>query len=129
MNFITGHIESRQSVAIHAGETKSVLPFTGEIDPKYAGAEITIGARPQQIKISRTPLEQACVPGSIKIIEFQGEFTVLTIKLNDRDASEVKAVVQSSEKYSSNEPVWLHVNPDMIHLFDKDTPILRRRSN
>jgi ABC-type sugar transport system ATPase subunit len=128
MNFITGRLESRQSVAIDAGETKSVLPFTGEIDTKYVGAEVTIGARPQQIKISRTPLEQACVPGSIKIMEFQGEFTVLTIKLKDRDASEVKAVVQSGEKYSSNEPVWLHVNPDMIHLFDKETPILRRKS-
>jgi multiple sugar transport system ATP-binding protein len=127
MNFITGRIESRQSVAIHMGETKSELPFTGEIDPKYTGAEVTVGVRPQQVKISRAPLEKAGVPGSIKIMEFQGEFTVLTIKLNDRDASEVKAVVQSGEKYASNEPVWLNVNPDMIHLFDKETPILRRK--
>jgi multiple sugar transport system ATP-binding protein len=128
MNFITGRIESQQSVAVDVGETQCVLPFTGEIDPKYTGAEITIGLRPQQVRISRTPLEQAGIPGAIKITEFQGEFTVLTIKLNDRNANEVKAVVQSAEKYSPNEPVWLRVNPDMIHLFDKEIPILRRKS-
>jgi multiple sugar transport system ATP-binding protein len=128
MNFINGRIETPQSVSILTPEGKRVFHFKGEIDPKYVGAEITVGVRPQQIKVSRAEKEEASIPGSVRIVEFQGEKTVLTIKLGDGANSDVKAVVQATERYKMSETVWLHFSPDIIHLFDKDTPILRKKS-
>ncbi len=88
-------------------------------------AEIALGVRPQQIKVLRKE-EEASIPGSVKVIEFQGETTVLTMQLGDVAKSEPKAVVQATERFGIGEAVWLHFSPEIIHLFDQDTPILRR---
>jgi len=129
MNFIDGRLENPQKVSILTPQTKIVLPFTGEIDPQYVDAEITIGVRPQQIKVLRTKNKKVAIPGSVKIIEFQGETTVLTIKLDDVANTEVKAVTPSTERYNATERVWLYLSPDIIHLFDQETPILRREKS
>ena len=128
MNFVDGRIETPQSVSILFPEGERVFEFKGKIDPKYVGAEITIGVRPQQIRVSRTKKEETSIPGSVRIIEFQGDRTVLTMKLGDGANSELKAVVPASERYNVSETVWLHFGPDTIHLFDKETPILRRKT-
>ncbi len=127
MNFINGRLENHHEVSIPTRKGKRVFQFKGEIDPKYVGAEITIGVRPQQIGVSRKKEEEASINGSVKIVEFQGDTTVLTMKLEDGVDSEVKAVVPAAERYSIDETVWLHFSPDIIHLFDKDTPVLRRK--
>lgn len=128
MNFINGRIQTPQSVFIPTPEGKRVFTFKGEIDPKYVGAEITVGVRPQQIEVYRAKKEENTIPGSVRIIEFQGDKTVLTVKLGDAANSDIKAVVPATEKYNKGDPVWLHFSPEIIHLFHKDTPILRRKS-
>ena len=50
----------------------------------------------------------------------------LTVTLADRAKSEVKVVVSSAEKIGVGENIWLHFAPEIIHLFDQDTPILQR---
>ena len=127
MNFIGGQIETPQSVSVPTSQGKGLFEFKGELDPKYVGGEITIGIRPQQIKVSKTEKEEASIPGSVKVIEFQGEMTVLTMKLGDGENSEVKAVVPATEKYNTNETAWLHFDPDVIHLFHEETSILQRK--
>jgi ABC-type sugar transport system ATPase subunit len=91
------------------------------------GAEITIGVRPQQIGISHNEDQAASIPGVVKIIEFQGDKTNLTLELGDESKSEVKVVVSATEKYTMNETVRLQFGPDIIHLFDKETSIIRRK--
>jgi len=127
MNFIDGRIETQQSVSILTPKGKRVFNFKGEIDPTYIGNKISVGVRPQQIEVSRTKKEEASVPGSVKIIEFQGDHSVLTISLGDGAASEMKAIAPATEKYTTGSAVWLHFGPDIIHLFDKDTPIIKRK--
>ena len=127
MNFVSGKIEAPEQVSIPTKEGKRTFEFRGEVDSKYVGTEITIGVRPQQIGISRKKEQEASIPGSVKIIEFQGDKTNLTLELGDGSNSEVKVVVAASEKYNMNETVRLHFGPDTIHLFDEDTSILRRK--
>jgi len=128
MNFINGRIETPQSVSVLIPEGKRVFKFKGELDPKYVGAEITIGVRPQQIKVSRTKGDETSIPVSVRIIEFKGDTMVLTMNLGDKANSEVKAVVPATERYNKSETVWLYFSPDIIHLFDKETPILRKKN-
>jgi multiple sugar transport system ATP-binding protein len=125
MNFIGARAESTQSVSIQTPNGKRVFRFNGELNPRYVNAEIALGVRPQQIKVLRKE-EEASIPSSVKVIEFQGETTVLTMQLGDVAKSEPKAVVQATERFGIGEAVWLHFSPEIIHLFDQDTPILRR---
>ena len=66
------------------------------------------------------------IPGKVRIIEFQGETTVLTLVLDDNTQSEIKAVVAATERYAMDETVWLYFSPEIIHLFDGELPLLRR---
>lgn len=125
MNFISARIETVHNVSIPTLQGKRVFKFAGQVDPKYVNTEIAMGVRPQQIKVLRKE-EEDSIPGSIRIVEFRGETTVLTILLGDVARSEVKAVVQATERFGIKETVWVHLSPEMIHLFDQDTPILRR---
>jgi multiple sugar transport system ATP-binding protein len=128
MNFISGKVEAPQQVSIPTPDGKRTFEFKGEVDSKYIGAEITIGLRPQQIGISRNEDQAASVPGVVKIVEFQGDKTNLTLELGDESNSEVKIVVPATEKYNTNETVRLQFGPDVIHLFDEEASILRRKT-
>ncbi len=127
MNFIHGRIENATSLCIPTPQGKRAFKFTGEIDAKYAGIEIAIGVRPQQIKVFHEQQGANTIPGKVRIIEFQGETTVLTLDIEDGAQSEVKAVVAATERYTTDETVWLYFGPEIIHLFDGDLPLLRRQ--
>jgi multiple sugar transport system ATP-binding protein len=134
MNFVSGKVEGDKNVSIPAAQGKMSFKIAGEIDRKYVGAVVTIGIRPQQIKVHRSKKEENSIPCAVRVIEFQGETTVLTTGLGDGAQKtgdgverEVKAVVPATERYSVGETVWLHFDPEFIHLFDGETPILRRK--
>jgi multiple sugar transport system ATP-binding protein len=128
MNSIRGKIESAQHVSILTKEGKEDFEFRGEVDPKYIGFDgISIGVRPQQIKHSRSRGEGGYIAGSVKITEFQGDDAVLTVKLEDLDSSELKVVVPAGWMCREGERIWLEFSPEVIHLFDGDTPIIQRK--
>ena len=127
MNFINGKIESPQHVSILTKEGKKTLEFRGKVDQKYVGSEeVTIGVRPQQIKLSPSKEQEASIPGTVGVIEFQGENAVLKVGLADRDNTEIKVVVPMARAGNVGDVVWLEFKPEIIHLFDKDTPIIHR---
>jgi len=128
MNFISGKLETPQHVSIVTKGGKEDFEFRGEVDPKYVGSDgISIGVRPQQIKLSRSKGQGASIAGSVKVAEFQGDNAVLTVNLEDLDNSEVKAVVPSERMGGEGETVWLEFSPEIIHLFDGDIPIIQRK--
>ena len=126
MNFIPGELVDSQNVAVSSEKDQSVFEFRGTLKSEPSGAAVTIGVRPQQIKVSRSRPDGVSVCAAVKIVEFQGETTVLTVTLADRAKSEVKVVVSSAEKIGVGENLWLHFAPEIIHLFDQDAPILQR---
>lgn len=128
MNFIDGKIDGPQQVSIPTKEGKSTFEFKGEIDPKYIGADITIGVRPQQIKITPRKEKEASIPGSVKVAEFQGDRTIYTLELSDLKKTEVKVLVPAGAvQYKMKDTAWLEFSPEFIHLFDKETAIIRRK--
>jgi len=126
MNFIPGELADSQHVAISSDKDQNIFEFRGTLKAQPSGAAVTIGVRPQQIKISHSRPEGVSVGAVVKIVEFQGETTVLTVNLADRAQSEVKVVVSSAEKIGEGENIWLLFAPEIIHLFDQDAPILQR---
>jgi len=128
MNFIPGELVDRQHVAISTAQDKHVFEFRGELKAEPEAAAVTVGVRPQQVKVSRSRPSTAALNAAVKIVEFQGETTVLTVRLTDPAKSEVKVVVPSGEKIGAGEKIWLHFAPEIIHLFDGEAPVLQRIS-
>lgn len=128
MNFIQAVIEDGETVVFPGPDGRWVVKFEGEINPSFIGSEITVGVRPQQLQVFREQPEENGVPGTVRVIEFQGEATVLTLDLGDNAKSEAKVVVEATERYDVGEKLWLYASPEHIHLFDGDLPVLRRNA-
>ncbi len=124
MNFIPGFVEHERSIFIATPEGKRVFHVEGKLDAQYIGVEITIGVRPQHIEVFREKKEHNAIAGVVRVIEFQGDKTVLTIKLEDEVGTEVKAVVPAQESYREGDRVWLYFAPSSIRIFAGDVLIL-----
>jgi multiple sugar transport system ATP-binding protein len=128
MNFVEGKVDGPQRVSIPTKEGKKTFEFTGKIDRRYIGADITVGVRPQQTKIIPSKGKKAAIPGSVKVVEFQGDRTFLTLELSDLKKTEFKVVVLAGgAKYKVKDTAWLEFTPEFIHLFDGKTAIIRRK--
>ena len=127
MNFLDGKIETPQAVSIPTKEGKATFEFTGKVDQKYVGSEVAIGVRPQQIEFSPSKEEKAPIPGSVELIEFQGDSAILTVKLENLDNSEIKIVIPGERAASVGETVWPEFRPEILHLFDKETSLPVKR--
>ena len=128
MNFIKGKIENPNSVSIITEDGPVQFEFSGKIDSKYIGSDITIGVRPQQIKISPKSEKAGDLPGKVKIVEFQGDSDVITIELNDKARTQIQAVISSSQfRFKRDEKCWINFPKELVHLFnDEDIAIVER---
>ena len=124
MNFINGKIETPQQLTIPTKKGKTLITYSGKVDQKYIGSEITIGLRPQQITISAREEEQGAIAGTVELIEFQGENAILTVKPVDIESTELKVVIPGDRPGQIGDSVWLRFTPEIIHLFDQETAVL-----
>jgi len=128
INFLDGKVETAHDVSVPTKKGKATFKFTGKVDQKYIGSEVAIGVRPQQIELSPSKEEKAPIPGSVELIEFQGDSAILTVKLENLDNSEIKVVVPGERVGSVGETVWPEFRPEVIHLFDKETQLPIKRT-
>lgn len=126
MNYINAKMENLRQVFVATGEGKKTFNISGEVDQKYVGSEVTIGVRPHQVGFSLCKEQEAFVPGSIEFVEFQGDIKILTAKIDDLDKTKVKVVVPAETASPVGGTIWLKFLPESIHLFDQETPIIRR---
>ena len=127
MNFVDVQISDSGNVVLTVGAEKIILPFRGTLKNAAPSANVVMGIRPQEIKVERsTSSGKSGIPGIVKVIEFLGYTTILTIEIDDANKTEIKAVVEANEKYKTDEKVNIIVNPEVIHLFDGEYPVLAR---
>ncbi|MGQ9472867.1 MAG: ABC transporter ATP-binding protein [Candidatus Caldatribacteriaceae bacterium] len=125
MNFIPGRVKNSQRVSIATTSGERIFSLEPQsLSENHVGAEVIIGVRPQQIEVCRQSKRKNTILGMVKIVEFQGDKTVLTLELEDVAGSEAKVVVPAQEKYSEGERVWLYFAPSIIRLFREDLLIL-----
>lgn len=125
MNFIQGAIETPEDVSISTKDGKRHFRFDGKVDEKYVGSEIKIGIRPQEIGLTLDTEPPASIRASVELTEFQGESVIVTVKLDDNNHTEIKAVVGADHMPNDGENVWMQFTPEAIHLFDDESPVLR----
>jgi ABC-type sugar transport system ATPase subunit len=125
MNFLPARLRDRSALVLPEVDHEAVLGFAGELDPQCP-AEVTIGIRPQELEVLRAP-GPSTLPCQVRLLEFQGEITVLSLALEGPGKQAVKVAVAASEPYRVGERLWLQVRPESIHLFDGERPVLRRK--
>lgn len=126
MNFLPAKLRDRSSVTLPEVDHGAVLSFQGELDPSCA-SEVTVGIRPQEIEVLRSAGGANTMPCVVRLLEFQGEITVLTLTMEGPASHTVKAAVAASEPYHEGERLWLQARPESLHLFAGDHPVLQRK--
>ena len=125
MNFLPAKLEGeRLTVSSAQGPRRLALPAA--VPAKYAGKELTLGLRPQQLKVHRREPSGDSLPGKLRLIEFQGETTVLTLSVSGESGGEMKAVVAATERLETGQTVWLSAEAKNIHLFDGEEAIFKK---
>ncbi|HVO18786.1 MAG TPA: ABC transporter ATP-binding protein [Anaeromyxobacter sp.] len=125
MNLLPARLRDRTTVVLPEVDHESALSFRGELDPG-AHAEVTIGIRPQEIGVLRAAGVANTLPCIVRLLEFQGENTILTVTTDGPAQHTLKVAVAASEANAVGERVFLQVRPESIHLFEGDRPVLRR---
>jgi len=126
MNFLPARLRDRASVTLPDVDHDTVLSFEGELDPS-SGAEVTLGIRPQEMRVLHRAGAAHTLPCTVRLLEFQGEITVVTLTLEGPGKHSVKVAVAAGEPCGVGERLWLEVRPESIHLFHGDRPVLRRK--
>ena len=126
MNLIQGRVESPHHVSIQTEEGKKEFKFDGGVDKKYIGSEVTIGIRPQEIGICLQDEAPDTLSALVDVTEFQGEIVICTLQAEDKDNTEIKVVIGPEMTPEHGDRVFIDIKPKVIHLFDQETPILRR---
>jgi ABC-type sugar transport system ATPase subunit len=130
MNFITARVEGDAALVVQTAAGPRTLKLATPLKDGYAGRDVTAGMRPQQLKVHRKPQEGNVLPGTVRVVDFQGENTILSISLvgkpGEPGAVEVKAVVAATERYTVGEAVHMTIEPKLIHAFDGETVALKR---
>jgi len=125
MNFLPARLRDGGSVTLPEVDHDAVLSFAGELEAGTA-AEVTLGIRPQELEVLRSAAANT-LPCQVRLLEFQGEVTVLTLTMDGPGRQAVKVAVAAIEPYRAGERLWLQVRPQSVHLFAGERPVLRRK--
>ena len=129
MNFLSVKAAGDRALAAETLEGTRTLKLGAELLPGYEGREVTAGLRPQQLKVHHKAQDGNVLPGTVRVVDFQGENTILTVSMagaGKEGGAELKAVVAATERYALGDKVWLTIEPQLIHVFDGEKVILKR---
>jgi len=104
---------------IDAGSFKLKLrEDLGEIVRKHlSSSEIIFGVRPEHIEIS-TVKQPNTIEGTVYVLEPLGRDLIINVKTGDHI---IKAVARPGINLTPSQKIWLVIDYDKIHIFDKKT--------
>lgn len=118
MNFMEGKIETPTTVSILTKEGRFPLKFKGEVQEKYVGKDVVVGIRPEKIKVFPERKKKEKIPCVVEVVEPIGENKILTVRLDD---TELKILTRRQTEAEVGQTVFLGVNEEDVHIFDRDT--------
>ena len=125
MNVLTANVVSENGgFALTFGKAKIKLPESYNGDKRlqaYVGQEVLMGIRPESFHDEEGFLAQypdAIVDVEVDVVEFMGSETYLHMTMENED---VTAKVSHRSTVQVHDKTKLAVDPNKIHLFDKET--------
>ncbi len=119
MNVVDCHVESADSATmVRLDGMASPFVFGAELQRRVASAgkdDLALGVRPEAVLVERRE-RTGYVPAEVHLIEPQGAFDILDIRIGK---SVVRARTESRFVERPREPVWVRLDEDRTHFFDK----------
>jgi multiple sugar transport system ATP-binding protein len=122
MNTLVGRLETKdaKSFIIFSGFSLNVTEFSKHLGENRIGSELVLGVRPSSISVSKQKSGSQDIPAQVYATEPLGSETILDVKVGD---DILKAVVPPTFTSSTGDSVWLALDLDRIHLFDKQSEL------
>jgi multiple sugar transport system ATP-binding protein len=117
MNFIPCRYDAAAGALHSPALTYMLPPQTRQKLAGYAGKDVILGVRPEDMTVVWEPTDEA-VPSNVYMTEPLGKENLLTLKLGDLL---VKASVSGRLSPKIDERVYLRFSPEAIHVFDRDS--------
>jgi multiple sugar transport system ATP-binding protein len=83
-------------------------------------SELTIGFRPEHLKLGSAPADALSIPSSIDVVEYLGDQQLLHAKTAGLD---IVALVASENRVKPGDSVSFWVAPDKLHMFDPQSEL------
>ncbi len=83
-----------------------------------SSSELVLGIRPNELKVTSEKLSEDSFQSEVFAVENLGTDSIVNFKLGDNI---YKAVVPGVIYYNFGQKIWITINKDAIHIFDKKT--------
>ena len=119
MNVVDCRVEPADSTTgVRLNGMQSAFRFGSDIYQRVAAVgheEIALGVRPEAVLVERTD-QAGYVPAEVHLIEPQGAYDILDIGVGK---AVLRARTESQFVTRLHEPVWVQLDPNRTHFFDK----------
>ena len=122
MNTLVGKFEAKdaKSLIMFSGFNLNVTEFREHLGDERLGSELVLGVRPSNISVSKEKSGSQDIQAEVYAIEPLGSETILDLKVGD---DIVKAVVLPTFTPSIGDNVWLAIDMNRMHVFDKQSEL------
>ena len=113
------------TVSIWFNGAPAAFPFGPEIPGRIASADpgdLTLGVRPEAVLVERTP-QPGYVPAQLRLVEPQGAYDILDLTIG---TTVLRARTTSRFVTGLHEPVWVKLDQERTHFFDKKSGLALR---
>jgi multiple sugar transport system ATP-binding protein len=119
MNVVNCRVElSDSTTKVRLDGTESPFQFGGEVYQRVAAAghdDIALGVRPEAVLVERAE-RPGYLPGEVHLIEPLGSYDILDIGVGK---TVIRARTESRFATRLHEPVWVQLDKERTHFFDK----------
>ncbi|HEY0791408.1 MAG TPA: ABC transporter ATP-binding protein, partial [Chthoniobacterales bacterium] len=124
MNVADCRVETTdKAVDIWFDGAPAAFPFGPEVPPGVASADdVALGVRPEAVLVKRAP-QPGYVPAQLRLVEPQGAYDILDLAIGE---TVLRARTPSRFVTGLHEPVWVRLDPERTHFFDKKTGLALR---
>jgi multiple sugar transport system ATP-binding protein len=91
-----------------------------KVNDKLVDKAVTVGIRPDFVKVSKD-IDEDHVSGEVKIKEYLGEDTSLTIKIG---CETIRTTAANTKEFNEGDIAGISLNPDKVYFFNKETGML-----
>ncbi|MEM3807878.1 MAG: ABC transporter ATP-binding protein [Nitrososphaerota archaeon] len=81
-----------------------------------SGSELVLGIRPNELRVTNDKISEDSFESEVFAVENLGTESIVNFKIGD---SIYKAVVPGVIHYNFGQKIWITINKDAIHIFDK----------
>ena len=82
----------------------------------FSGEEIEMGIRPEHVKLNMNPIDNESIPATIYVLEPMGRDVIYNVKVG-KDI--VKVITEEKMNLKPGDQVYLNMDREKYHLFDK----------